>query len=111
MLQPIRDFGVTYQGIDKDLNIQAPCYYKALRDENGNPHQVQPETPCATDTGTNVTREWVRVPFRDQTSRTINIKTLADYLKQALNASEDLSPAKFALEMIEGVPKMRFLKS
>ncbi|MBC6479739.1 MAG: hypothetical protein GDA56_20120 [Hormoscilla sp. GM7CHS1pb] len=105
-------FGVTYQGVDSKLGINAPCYYKVRRDEtNGNPYTVDFKTPCATDTGTNVTKKWVRVPFRDQTSRTINIKTLADYLKQSLNASEDLSPAKFALEMIEGVPKMRFLKS
>ncbi len=103
-------FGVTYQGTDSRLGIQNPCYYKALRTQNGDPYEVEPQTPCAAgNTGTDVTSEWVRVPFRDEVSRTINIETLTDYLKQALQASEALSPAQFALEMIEGVPKMRFV--
>ena len=49
----------------------------------------------------------VPIPWRDQAKQVINIARLAEEIKKAVKAQK-FSAAEFALEMIEGVEKVRF---
>jgi hypothetical protein len=71
-----------------------PGYYKELRDRTGL-EQANLTTPVPWKNG-------------DQTKRVVNIDGLAGDIKAKLQATEFTS-AQFALEMIEGVEKVRFI--
>lgn len=93
-------------GVDYD----APsCYFKTLRDADGDSYDVGRE-PCAQSTTTSFTSHWVRIPFQDPATRTVDVSTLARHLQEALRLSTPLTSARLALEMIEGAPLIRFLK-
>jgi hypothetical protein len=102
-------FGIRYEPIDTSQGIQSACFYKVLRDQNGDPYQVQFQEPCSTDIDKDYTAKWVRVPFQSADKRTIDLAELASRFEKALSAPQSLTPSQFAIEMIEGVPKVRFL--
>lgn len=100
-------YGVTYTAPDPSHGIPAACYIKYLRDEQGNP--VEPSTTaCSTQTTTDFeVNQWVRVPFRLADCGIIDIDSLSNLLIQAI-PNIQMSPAEFAYQMVEGVPKVRF---
>lgn len=69
-------------------------FFKRLHDDQGQPN------------GEEVTQ----LPWRDETARILDITGLADTLQMLLQATPFTS-AQFALEMIEGVKKVRFKKT
>jgi hypothetical protein len=49
------------------------------------------------------------IPWKDREKRVININTLANLIKDQMDNSTTFTSAQFALEMIEGVEKVRFI--
>ncbi len=100
-------FGIDYYAEDAGNGIPSPCYLKLLRDQEGNP--VQPATlPCAADRTTVFdVDQWVRIPFRIAASGVVDTATLVQRLTSALPGT-NITPAEFAYQMVESVPKVRF---
>lgn len=87
-----------------DCNDDKSCYYKVLRDPNGDEYKV-PESAdvCNSDPD----GHWVKVPFRDPAAGLIDVARLKDALQTALK--KPLPPNLFALEMVEGMAKVRIV--
>lgn len=85
----------------------SPCYLKYLRDANGNPvHLADP--PCGTNRNQVFEKhQWVRIPFRSAGCGVIDIKKLTQRFASALPGTS-MTPAEFAYQMVESVPKVRF---
>jgi hypothetical protein len=103
-------YGIDYEAKDVAAGIPADCYFKFLRDASGNPSPTP--SPCGTDrTQAFEVNKWVRIPFRFPDSGVncgvIDVETLASRLTSALPGTT-MSPAEFAYQMVEGVPKVRF---
>jgi hypothetical protein len=95
-------FGVDY----KDEGV-SPCFLKRLRDSNGD-LQPFPTGQCGADRSTTyMVNEWVRIPFRPYSPGVVSISSLAALLGQAL-AAASTTPAEFAYQMVDSVPKVRF---
>ncbi len=100
-------FGIDYYAEDAGNGIPSTCYLKLLRDEEGNPIQPMP-LPCGEDRTTEFdVGKWVRIPFRIAGSGVVDTATLEQRLTSALTGA-DVTPAEFAYQMVEGVPKVRF---
>ncbi|MFV1885154.1 MAG: hypothetical protein ACMZ7B_11750 [Balneola sp.] len=100
-------FGIDYYPEDAAHGIPSPCYLKLLRDASGNP--IQPTTlPCGTDRSKEFdVNNWVRIPFRFDNCGVIDSSTLVKRLTSAIPGTT-ITPAEFAYQMVEGVPKVRF---
>lgn len=100
-------FGIDYYPKDPTHGIPSPCYLKLLRDASGNP--IQPATlPCGTDrTKEFEVNKWVRIPFRFDNCGVVDSTTLVQRLTGAIPGT-NITPAEFAYQMVEGVPKVRF---
>ncbi len=85
-------------GLDKTTDTTYP-YEKELKNSAGK------------DTGVKIPKD--EIPWKDSTKKVVNVKTMADKIKTKLSATTSytsFTSAQFALEMIEGVDKVRFVK-
>jgi len=107
-------FGVDHengQGVSKK-----PCYYKLRRQADGDEYNVDPSTDnvCQSDPD----GHWVTVPFTQSDSGLIDIVQLKNELETAVNKTNGvgaagqitITPNLFAVEMIEGVGKVRLVR-
>lgn len=96
-------FGVAYE--DGSGASKTPCYYKVLRNpQTGDEWSVDPTkvNVCQSDRD----GHWVMVPFRDADSGLIDIWKLKEEIKTVRG---NMAPNLFALEMVEGVAKVRIV--
>lgn len=100
-------FGIDYKAKDPGNHIPSVCYLKLLRDKNGDP--IHPtSSPCGSDRSKKYeANKWVRIPFRFKDCGIIDVKALVHRLESALPGTK-ITPAEFAYQMVEGVPKVRF---
>ena len=82
---------VLHFGIDYDSENNQ--FYKELRNADGN---VDPSLKVDP------------LPWKDNSARVLDLNQLATEIKTTLGKDYDITSAQFALEMIEGVEKVRF---
>jgi len=98
-------FGVAYE--DGTGESETRCYYKVRRDPaTGDEYSVNLATDnfCTSDPN----GHWVTVPFINPASGLIDIAQLKQALEVA--ARKEMAPNSFAVEMIEGVAKVRLVR-
>ena len=106
-------FGVAHedgQGVSK-----APCYYKVRRQSDGDEYNVNPSTDNVCQSDPN--GQWVTVPFAQSNAGLIDVVQLKNELETAVNKTGlgaaghiTITPNLFAVEMIEGVGKVRLVR-
>ncbi|HBE21082.1 MAG TPA: hypothetical protein DEG17_05480 [Cyanobacteria bacterium UBA11149] len=79
-------------GLDSD--DEGEIFYKKLKNLEGKPIDKKVDNN--------------NIPWKDQEKRVININALANLIKAQVDNSSTFTSAQFALEMIEGVEKVRF---
>lgn len=77
-------------GLDSD--DEGKTFYKKLKNQEG--QQIEKKVD--------------NIPWKDKEKRVVNINALANLIKGQVDNSSTFTSAQFALEMIEGVEKVRF---
>jgi hypothetical protein len=94
-----------------DIHQKAEALHFGLDKTADTPPQYEKELKNTAGKDAGIKIDKTNMPWRDSVKKVLHIKTLSDRIKSALPTTPTVfTSAQFALEMIEGVEKVRFLK-